>query len=372
MLSRTLRLTTIVVLAVVLPTSPPSQAQEPVRRHFRMGFTGFPHDYSIEAVQEARSFSQKNADIIAHHIEGVPWAELLADKSFSEELLNEWNGKKEATPKGGKVYLAISPGRGTLKEGEKSLPFPKELLGKSYDDPTVMKAYLSYCRGMLEIFQPDYMAIGIEVNEIYQTGPNRWKAYASLHRHVYEELKKDRKDLPIFASFTLHGMLNETGPKREAMLTAIQEIIPYNDLVALSFYPFMRGGTTDYQGCFRWLRDQFDAFKKPYAVVETGEPAQRLKFPKSGQVIDGSPEKQEAYFKALLAFAQEHNVRFVICFLHRDYDALREKILEDGGAVARVPALSTRAERQVCCHTDGARRDANWRRHLLQRRHRAG
>ena len=56
---------------------------------------------------------------------------------------NEWKGKKEATPKDGKVYLAISPGRGDLKPGEKSLPFPKELVGRSYDDPVVMKAYLS-------------------------------------------------------------------------------------------------------------------------------------------------------------------------------------------------------------------------------------
>ncbi len=326
MLSRTLGLTTVVVLAVVLPTSLRSQSQEPVRRHFRMGFTGFPHDYSLEAVHEARDFSHKNADIIAHHIEGVPWAELFADKPFSGELLNEWNGKKEAMPEGGKVYLAISPGRGTLKEGEKSLPLPKELRGKSYDDPTVMKAYLSYCHRMLDIFQPDYLAIGIEVNEIYQVGPDKWKAYATLHRHIYEEIKKDHKDMPVFASFTLHGMLNETGRKQEAMLTAFQEIMPYNDLVAVSFYPFIRGGTTDIDACLRWLTDHFDGFKKPYAVVETGEPAQRLTFPKSGQVIDGTPKKQESYFKVLLAFAQEHNVRFVISFIHRDYDALWENI----------------------------------------------
>jgi hypothetical protein len=326
MLSRTFTLTTFVVLAVALPASLLSHFQELVRRHFRMGFTGFPHDYSLEAVQDARNFSQKNADIIAHHIEGVPWAELLADKPFSGELLNEWNGKKEATPTGGKVYLAISPGRGTLKEGEKSLPFPKELRGKSYDDPTVMRAYLSYCRRMLEIFQPDYLAIGIEVNEIYQVGPDKWKAYAALHRHVYEELKKVRKDLPIFASFTLHGMLNETGRKREAMLTAFQEIMPYNDLVAVSFYPFIRGGTTDIDSCLRWLTDHFDGYKKPYAFVETGEPAQRLRLPSSGQIIDGTPQKQAAFYETLLAFARTHDVRFVISFLHRDYDALWEKI----------------------------------------------
>jgi len=107
------------------------------------------------AIMHAREFSRQNADIIAHHIEGVPWAELLADKPFSDELINEWKGKKEATPKGGKVYLAISPGRGDLKPGEKSLPFPKELVGRSYDDPVVMKAYLSYCRRMVEFFRPD-------------------------------------------------------------------------------------------------------------------------------------------------------------------------------------------------------------------------
>ena len=227
MLGITTRWVTFLAMTTLLPTSATCQEEKAAARHFRMGFTGFPHDFSIEAVVDAREFSRQNADIIAHHIEGVPWAELLADKPFSDELVNEWKGKKEATPKGGKVYLAISPGRGDLKPGEKSLPFPKELVGKSYDDPVVMKAYLSYCRRMVEFFKPDYLAIGIEVNEIYQAGPDKWRAYAALHRHVYQELKKDHPDLPIFASFTLHGMLNQTGRSREEMLTAFSEIMPY-------------------------------------------------------------------------------------------------------------------------------------------------
>lgn len=291
-----------------------------------MGFTGFPRDFTLEAVKEAQAFSQENADIICHHIEGVPWAEALSGQPFSAELRKEWDGKKEATPKGGKVYLAISPGRGTLKQAEKSLPFPKELVGKSYDDPLVKKTYLGYCRRMVELFKPDYLAIGIEVNEIVQAEPNKWRAYAALHRYVYEELKKDHKDLPIFASFTLHGMLNQTGRNREAMLASFQAIMPYNDLVAVSFYPFIRGGTTDIDRCFRWLTDSFDRFNKPYAIAETGEAAQRLRFPKTGQVIDGTAQKQEAYYQALLAFAHNHKTRFVISFLHRDYDQLWEKI----------------------------------------------
>jgi hypothetical protein len=318
----------LVAAIVSLIAFPVARAEEPKSipdRHFRMGFTGFPHDFSLGAVEEAQAFSRKNADIIAHHIEGVPWAEILSDKPFSEELRKEWQGKKAATPKGGKVYLAISPGRGTLKGGEKSLPFPIELRGKTYDDPAVMKAYLAYCRRMVEFFQPDFLGIGIEVNEIYQVGPATWKAYAALHRHVYEELKKEHKDLPIFASFTLHTMLNATGKDREGMLNAYREIMPYNDFVAVSFYPFIRGGTTDIAGAFKWLTDNFDQYGKPYAVVETGEAAQQLRL-KSGQVINGTPEKQEAYFKALFEFAQDHKTAFVICFVHRDYDALWDKL----------------------------------------------
>ena len=143
MLGKVISCSAILSLTTLLLPSVFCQDARITERHFRMGFTGFPHDISIEAVVHARDFSRQNADIIAHHIEGVPWSELLQDKPFSDELLNDWKGKKEATPKGGKVYLAISPGRGDLKPGEKSQPFPKELGGKSYDDPLVLKAYLS-------------------------------------------------------------------------------------------------------------------------------------------------------------------------------------------------------------------------------------
>jgi len=130
----------------------------------------------------------------------------------------------------------------------------------------------------------------------------------------------------FFASFTLHGMLNQGSLSREAMLSAFSEIMPFSDLVAVSFYPFIRGGTTNIDGCLRWLTDHFDGYKKPYAFVEVGEPAERLKLPSKGQVIDGTPEKQAAFYETLLGFANVHDVRFVINFLHRDYDALWEKI----------------------------------------------
>src|SRR5262245_47136150 len=67
-------------------------------RRFRMGFTGFVYDITPEAVAASRKFCRENGDILAHHIEGVPWAEALAGTPFPPAFLEEWAGKKSATP----------------------------------------------------------------------------------------------------------------------------------------------------------------------------------------------------------------------------------------------------------------------------------
>ena len=85
-----------------------------------MGFTGFGHDLTPEAVAADHKFVRDNGDILAHHIEGVPWAEALGGLPFPKAMLDEWSAKKLATPPGGKVYLAISPGRGDLKVADKA------------------------------------------------------------------------------------------------------------------------------------------------------------------------------------------------------------------------------------------------------------
>jgi hypothetical protein len=317
--------TALVIAGSDFRAKPAARPQSSTVRHFRMGFTGFPSDVTLEAVLEAREFSRQNADIIAHHIEGVPWAESLYEQPFSEKMMNEWKGKLQTVPKGGKVYLAISPGRGELKVADKALPLPEELKGKSYDHPLVKKAFLNYTRRSIEFFEPDYLGIGIEVNEIYQKSPWKWKDYVNLHRYIYDVIKQERPHLPVFASFALHSLLNASKGDQAKILAASDEIMGQCNIVAVSFYPFIAGGTTEIEEAFQWLFDHYDKYDKPYAVVETGEAADRLEFPTTGQIVYGTPQKQAYYYKVLLAVAQKKNFEFVISFLHRDYDALWKK-----------------------------------------------
>src|SRR5262245_55936413 len=195
-------------LVFVVEIAISAMAAENSTRPFRMGFTAFPHDVTAQAIDQTRQFVRTNADLIAHHIEGVPWAESLRDEAYPKELMQDRETKRSMTPPGAKVYLAISPGRGELKLAEKgTTPLPAELREKSYDDPLVIKAYLTYCLRSIEFFKPDYLAIGIEVNEIFSVGKEKWRAYATLHREVYRALKKEYPALPVFASYTLHNLI---------------------------------------------------------------------------------------------------------------------------------------------------------------------
>ena len=56
------------------------------------------------------------------------------------------------------------------------------------------------------------------------------------------------------------------------MVKACQELMTFNDLVAISFYPFFITETPDV--AFKWLLETFDQFGKPYAMVETNDTAE--------------------------------------------------------------------------------------------------
>ncbi len=305
------------------------------RRTFRMGFTPFPYDMTLEAITEVKRFLHQNADVISIHLEGVPWLEAYEGKPYHTKLMEDWQRHKEAKPPGGKVYLSLSPlnnGRSDIagyRAAKENLPLPKAFIGKSLDAPVVVKTYLEYCRQAIRYFQPDYLTIGIEVNELFHNNRSKWEAYKCLHQRVYQELKNENPDLPICVTFTLHNMLNPDWKDRKQMLEEIKKLMAHSDLVAVSFYPFMAMLGDRMDDCLSWLYGEFDEFKKPYVFSETGQPAESVILKSLGFTIPASQESQYQVLDKLLSFAQQRQFEFLVWFLPRDYDGLWDKIRAD-------------------------------------------
>ena len=317
----------------VCPCANASQASSRSTRSFRMGFIPFPPDDTPEAIERVNRFIQANADIVGEQMESVPWTEALSGAPFQANLINNWRSRMEGVPAGAKIYLALNPGRGGLADywgATEHDPMPAAFQGKTFSDAIVKRAYLAYCKRAIEYFKPSYVAIGIEVNEILYNAPNRAKDYIELHEYVYKELKKSYPNLPIFASFTLHGLLDDRHPKedRERDLDLVKDLMPYDDVIAISYYPFFGNLSDRVDESLNWLASKFDRYGKPYAVAETGESAESLTVTVDGKPwkISGSPARQADYYRKLFAFADGHRTLFVINFLTIDYDALWKKI----------------------------------------------
>lgn len=307
-------------------------ASVPPTRSFRMGLTPFPYDLTLEALAATKDFLHRNADVISIHLEGVPWLEAHTGEPFHPNLMGDWQRHKEAAPPQGKVYLSLSPlnnGRSGIagyRAAEENLPLPAPFVGKALDAPIVTSAYLSYCRRAIRYFRPDFMTIGIEVNELFHNNRSQWQAYVTLHRRVYETLKRENPDLLICVTFTLHNMLNADWQDRGQMLAATKELMAYSDLVAASFYPFMAmlGGRMDES--LLWLCEEFDGFEKPYIFSESGQPAEPVVLKSLGFTIPADPQRQRLVLDKLLSFADRRPVEFLIWYLPRDYDGLWDKI----------------------------------------------
>lgn len=298
-------------------------------RCFSMGFTPFPYDYSITAIQEVNLKIPQIGDIVSHHLEqGVPWTEAMEGKPFHPKMMEDWNSRK-AMAAGKKIFLslnALNEGHNGMDgyRGEKDdMPLPEEFQNKPFNDSKVKQAYLNYCLRAVEHFQPDYLAIGIEINELFHNSPDQWPGYVELYKDTRTKIKEKYPNLPVFASVSLHNLTNPGWNDREKQQKEIQNLLADMDVLGISYYPFMAGQSERPVSTYDWLRQFSD---KPIAISETGYPAEDIRLETFKITISGNPQKQKRYYEALLERANQDKYLFVISFLYRDYDALWEKI----------------------------------------------
>jgi hypothetical protein len=215
-------------------------------------------------------------------------------------------------------------------QGVTDLPPPWDTY--AFNHPDVMSAYLAYAQRAIEHFDPDYLAIGIEVNGLLTNTPDAWSDYLELHQYVYEQLKGEYPDLPIMVSLVAPALLQGYTEEHDysAQMQALEEIMPYSDYFALSLYPYMSVYTTE-----RLPDDLFQRLhelsEKPMAIAETGYPGDSfsLTLPDGVYTFESDPEKQAEYMSLLLNSAQTYDVRFVVNFVLRDYDAVWEAMGRD-------------------------------------------
>ena len=325
-------------LAAAAPAVPTPACQPPANqpaltetsRSFYMGFTRWPPEATLDGIQRMNQFIASHADLTAIHFDGgIPWPEALTDGDYPPAVLNDWKGARDAIPPGHKLYIAITPLDGSRAALAKywgtatDQPLPQPWDGYKLNGPEVKQAYLNFARRVIEYFHPDYFAIGIEVNIAQVKSAEVWNAYKELHQYIYEDLKKDYPNLPIFATFSNSHMNGLDGGNRVVQKAEIAKLLKYSDLFGLSVYPYgpdYHNGNDDPALISNDLFETALSFGKPVVVAESGMPS--ADFSAFGMNLKFTPQYQQQWIQFLMKKAQQDRFLFVVNWSSIDFDKL--------------------------------------------------
>jgi hypothetical protein len=305
------------------------RGQERKGRPFLMGVTAMPYDVSAEAIEATQNFIIENTDMVAIKFdEGIPWEEAFQNRNAYTPGFEKSFTDKSKFPKEKKVFLSVTPLNkdknamaGYRDDGENS-PNPDPWGRKDFDDAMVAKAYLNFCKEMIRRFRPDYFAYAMDVNTLAKT-PAKWKKFIPFVRDIYIALKKDNPQLPLILTFSTEGVFWDQD-QAPAQRKAIQEVVPFTDLMAVTALPYVKEQNPAKIGKNYFQQMAALAPNKPFAIAETAFLAEDVNFIGIERV--GKAAWQQDYLRFCFEEGVKLNAKFIVWMVPRDPDMLAEKV----------------------------------------------
>ncbi len=308
-----------------------------------MGFTPFPVELTPAGLEEAYRFLSESADCAAFFPnDGFPWLQALetTDLDAYPPLLREYLILNRALQikylPSHRMYLAanvihhveydrIAP---AWTEAGANQPLPPGWDAYPMDHPDIVRAAANYLRTLIRIFEPEFVALGVEVNLLYCRKPAAWPEFTRLYRTLRDTLRSEFPGVRFGFSIQYENLLGlgsdafsyvtrEGVGSMQPLIEAIDALLPFTDALALSTYPFMIPG-------LRLPDDFFDPAARlarrhglPMLIEQTGYTSRS--FEAEGIEVPGSPEAQRDFMAFLMARAYEHDFQYVMNWVPRDY-----------------------------------------------------
>ncbi|MDJ0907442.1 MAG: hypothetical protein QNI96_15600 [Woeseiaceae bacterium] len=312
------------------PPNPPP-VTPPVTRAFDLGFTTWPYDATVTAVNFVYTEISARGDFIAHHMDaGVPWQAALDGAAYDPAVEAEIQARLDNTPANQRSYLAISPfstGRDGLAGNwgaTANEPLVPPWDTRDFDSPEVIAAYTNFARDMITRFQPTYFNLGIEASELLVNDLPRFNRYVTFASQVATALRADFPDLQFMISVALKSPGSVRAETIEANIGPLIDLV---DVVGISVYPYVffdHADKGDPQNLpSNWLSQvQTIANGKPIAIAETAWIAERLEVPAFGVDVAATAQNQADYIVELFAEAEALDAEFIVWWALVDFDAL--------------------------------------------------
>ncbi|MDO6517726.1 hypothetical protein [Zobellia uliginosa] len=294
------------------------------QRNFKMGFSTWSSGPNEADNEETYQFIDLNADIYSEQIDDkIPWKAWMNNSTLPTEFTDEINQRVSNKLNNHKLLLSVSllntDRSDLLEDYDGAIPNYTSL-----NDANIENAYFKHLDFLISKFNPDYLVIAMEVNELKLHSESKWTEYKLLMDTIRSRLKIAYPNLPLSESITLHDWFNPEVANPTDFISEISNYVNQHlDYAAISYYPFFKGQRTksEFQQAFDFLHSEVSI---PIAFVETTHLAENLNISSFNLSIESNVYEQKEYLETLSLNAHSQNYEFIIWWAYRDYDKLWE------------------------------------------------
>lgn len=292
------------------------------QRNFKMGFSTWSFGPNEADKDETYQFINSNADIYSEQIDDkIPWNAWINNSTLPTEFTNDIDFRLTKRLNDHKLLLSVSllntDRSDLLEDYDGSIPTYSAL-----NDTIIENAYFKHLEYLISKFNPDYLLLAMEVNELKLKSEKKWAAYKLLMKNIRSRLKIDYPNLLLAESVTLHNWYNPEVANPIDFISEISNYVNQNmDFAAISYYPFFKGqhSKSEFQQAFDFLHSEVTI---PIAFVETTHLAENLEISSFNLNIKSDVCEQKDYLETLLLNAYNQDYEFIIWWAYRDYDKL--------------------------------------------------
>ncbi len=278
-------------------------------RAMQMGFSLLSGDRTGEGAVRTMATAAQYGDIVLIQ-RTPPWSEFVPGGKISKSTADTTQLEVSLLDQYAHLarFYAIDPTDAFAQRSRiANLPAGVDA-SKGFADPTLRAAFLEYVSYIVRNYQPDYLAVGVEINMYAERANEPFADFISLYQESYvlaKGLKPDVKVFPTFQLEDLEGTLGQVHPARWETVALFGGLL---DALAISTYPYL----ADISSASELRGDYFSQLKTHYdgevIIAETAYPSG----PTEGSLTLGTEEDQAIYLLRLLEDANANGIGAVV------------------------------------------------------------
>lgn len=309
----------------------------------RIGLGAVPANRTSDAYIDTFATAAQYADTIVIQ-RPPPWADFLPGGEISEEttatteletsLLGQYSWLS--------VLFAIDVTDPAVQRA-RAVDLPAGIdPAEGFESDELRAALLAYTAYIAKNYRPEYLAIGVEINMLYERSRPQFDAFVALYRDVYDQAKAASPETLVFPTFQLEDLLGRLDQVHDPHWEVLDPFRGKMDALAVTTYPFagnIRAATDIAPDYYDQLTRQFEG---PIIVAPAGYPSA----PVEGEALVGTEQDQATFLTRLLDDGERLGFELV------SWVAARDPAAGAGGATAALKDAGLR-------RSDGANK-AGW------------